>query len=69
MVSKYNDPGFKYNQGCGRMASLTIKRLADSLVLPFSLTNFPKSMQNSLDDFKAKGVAAKIRLFYKDYGS
>ena len=57
----------RYNQGCGRIAILTLKRLVDSAVLPFNLTQFPLAMADALDAFNTSGIKSDIMEFYPDY--
>lgn len=67
MVKEHNDPGFKFTQGCGRFASLTLKWLADALVLPFSVSSFPEAMKDSLNDLEVSGGRDIIMGIYDKY--
>ncbi|XP_076040569.1 N-acetylated-alpha-linked acidic dipeptidase 2-like [Oratosquilla oratoria] len=56
MVSENVDKEFKIHQGCGRVASLTLKYFADSLVLPYSLQRYPEVMAKAIKGLKKKQV-------------
>ena len=68
MISEILDPDYKVVQSCGRVAGLLSKILADSIILPLNLQNFPHKMKEGLEKINKKGYAAKIKSFYPKYG-
>ncbi|CAL4199181.1 unnamed protein product, partial [Meganyctiphanes norvegica] len=52
LVDEIIDPGFKIHQGCSRFTSLTIKYLSDSVLLPYSVEDLPKAMDEAFDGLK-----------------
>ena len=68
MISEIIDPNYTTMQGCGRLAGLMLKTLADSIILPFNLKDYPQKMKESLQSFKKKEMDSKIKSFYPKYG-
>ncbi|KAK8751452.1 hypothetical protein OTU49_008543 [Cherax quadricarinatus] len=67
MMDKHVDPGFRIQQGCGRIASLMLKYFADSLIIPYSLQHLPEAMKDALDTFKESGKRDKLMKICKKY--
>ncbi|KAB7496034.1 hypothetical protein Anas_04287 [Armadillidium nasatum] len=52
MVTTFIDPEFKIHEACGRLSILSLKYLADSSILPYSLGRFPSIMMSNLQNNK-----------------
>ena len=66
MVAKFLDPEFKSHQGCGRIAALALKYLADSSVIPYSITRYAPIMKKNLINNNNRQTLMNI---YDKYGS
>ncbi|KAF7553628.1 hypothetical protein G7Z17_g3500 [Cylindrodendrum hubeiense] len=53
-MSEFGDPGFKYHKTMAQILGLTIAKLADTAVIPFSAKEYAESLQGYLDKVEAK---------------
>nr|XP_045619566.1 N-acetylated-alpha-linked acidic dipeptidase 2-like [Procambarus clarkii] len=67
MMDKHMDPGFRIHQGCSRVAALTLRYFADSVLLPYSLEHLPKAMKDALDALRKGGKRDKLISIYDKY--
>ncbi|CAL4110864.1 unnamed protein product, partial [Meganyctiphanes norvegica] len=67
LVDTMIDRGFKIHQGCSRFASLTIKYLSDSVLLPYSVDELPQEMSRALNGFKEKDQHDTLMNIYDKY--
>ncbi|XP_068233821.1 N-acetylated-alpha-linked acidic dipeptidase 2-like [Palaemon carinicauda] len=67
LVDKYHDPGFRVIQGCGRIAALTLKYFADSAIIPYSLQQLSKAIEENLSLVTSNGNGAKLLEIYDKF--
>ncbi|XP_069165588.1 N-acetylated-alpha-linked acidic dipeptidase 2 [Procambarus clarkii] len=67
MMDKNMDPGFRIHQGCSRIAALTLRYFADSVLVPYSLEHLPKAMKDALDTLRKGGKRDKLINIYDKY--
>ncbi|KAH7156219.1 hypothetical protein EDB81DRAFT_716315 [Dactylonectria macrodidyma] len=53
-MSEFGDPGFKYHKTMAQILGLTIAKLADTVVIPFSATEYASALLGYLDQVESK---------------
>ncbi|KPM34516.1 hypothetical protein AK830_g12054 [Neonectria ditissima] len=53
-MTEFGDPGFKYHKAMAQVLGLTIAKLVDTVVIPFSATEYAESLHEYLDKVEAK---------------
>ncbi|KAF4465742.1 glutamate carboxypeptidase II [Fusarium albosuccineum] len=53
-MREYGDPGFKYHKTMAQILGLTIAKLAGSIIIPFSATEYADALDGYLDKVEAK---------------
>ncbi|XP_066957621.1 N-acetylated-alpha-linked acidic dipeptidase 2-like [Macrobrachium rosenbergii] len=67
MVDTFVDPGFRIMQGCGRLAALFLKYFADSALIPYSLQQLSRAIEENLNKVKDKGKGATLLEIYDKF--
>ncbi|CAM1504106.1 Fc.00g016970.m01.CDS01 [Cosmosporella sp. VM-42] len=53
-MKEYGDVGFKYHKAMAQILGLTVAKLSDSIVIPFSATDYAEALDGYLDKVEAR---------------
>ena len=56
LVTKYIDPGFKAMKLLATISTELIRRLSDSLILPFNCNNYAKELNEAYNQFESDNL-------------
>jgi N-acetylated-alpha-linked acidic dipeptidase len=65
-MKEYGDVGFKYHRTMAQVLGLTIAKLAGTVIIPFSATEYADALEGYLDKVEAKFEPAAETLSYEE---